>query len=169
MEGVLLVINSYIKVLLFFLVFTIVQICIPIGNCMKVFSKDLPVSSDKVDTGSIVKYAEQFVGVRYSYGGASPRAFDCSGFTMYVMSNFGIYLPHSASCQSKYGTKVSSDELEPADLVFFATSWGRSITHVGMYVGDNFFIHSASRGVRINNLDESYYNRRYVTAVRLIQ
>lgn len=131
------------------------------------FSNFIAKEKRNVDASILVEYAKGFVGTPYEYGGDSPAAFDCSGFTMYIMSSFGVDLPHSASRQSNCGTKISSDELIPGDLVFFATYGGRSITHVGLYIGGNAFIHSASKGVMINNLDESYYKRCYVTAVRL--
>jgi len=123
----------------------------------------------KKDVDSLIELAKSFLGVRYAYGGAGPSSFDCSGLTMYVMGKFGIDLPHSAREQSRYGTVVSKDQLKPGDLVFFGTSRGRRITHVGLYTGDNCFIHAASNGVSINNLDESYYRNCYVTAVRLIE
>lgn len=120
---------------------------------------------------AIVNFAKKYLGARYSYGSSGPKAFDCSGFTMYVMGNFGIRLPHSARSQSKYGQRVSREELRPADLVFFSSSRGGSISHVGMYVGNGYFIHasSSSRGVRIDSLSEGYYRRHFVTAVRLFR
>ncbi len=118
---------------------------------------------------SVVEYAKQFLGTRYVYGGTSPSGFDCSGFTSYVYKHFGITLPRVASDQGNYGVYVSKDDLEPGDLVFFATSGGRNITHVGIYIGDNQFIHSSSsrRGVIISKL-EGYYSDTYVTARRCL-
>lgn len=117
---------------------------------------------------AIVSFAKQFIGCRYVYGASGPRAFDCSGFTMYVMGRFGIKLPHSASSQSQYGSRVlSMEDLKAGDLVFFKTIGPKWISHVGIYVGEGNFIHSASRGVAINSLSEPYYRKRYVTAVRL--
>lgn len=122
-----------------------------------------------IDTVSVITYAEKFIGARYVYGASGPKTFDCSGFTMFIMAKYGIKLPHSARSQSSYGTKVSRDSLKPGDLVFFATSGGRRISHVGIYIGEDNFIHAASKGVMINNLNQEYYDRRYVTAVRLIE
>lgn len=117
---------------------------------------------------SIVNKAKQYLGVPYVYGGASPRGFDCSGFTMYVYSQFGYSLPHSASSQwASAGTSVDRANLQPGDLVFFndpSISRGKACSHTGIYVGNGQFIHASSgshRGVVISNLSDSYYSRYY--------
>lgn len=122
----------------------------------------------------IVATAKQYLGVRYSYGGASSRGFDCSGFTMYIFSQYGYSLPHSATSQwySSLGTTVARADLQPGDLVFFcdpSRSAGKACSHVGIYVGGGDFIHasSGSNAVRISSLSESYYNGYYVGARRI--
>ena len=118
---------------------------------------------------NIVATAKKYLGVRYVYGGASPRAFDCSGFTMYVFRQYGYSLPHTASGQwsSGLGTRIySKSALQPGDLVFFndpSKNLGRSCSHVGIYVGNGQFIHASSGGrrVMISSLSESYYRRYY--------
>jgi hypothetical protein len=127
------------------------------------------IDINMIDGSYIASYAKKFIGIRYSYGASGPYAFDCSGFTMHVMQCFGIFLPHSASMQYESGTDISKEELVPGDLVFFATSGGRSITHVGIYVGENKFIHASSSGVMINDLDESYYKTRFVKSSRVVK
>ncbi len=107
-------------------------------------------------------------GIRYRYGGTSRGGFDCSGFTRWLMlRNLGIKLPHSARAQARYGEKVPPGTLKPGDLVFFKTN-RRGISHVGMYVGNNRFIHAprTGRSVAVDSLT-GYYKRRYVTARRL--
>jgi murein DD-endopeptidase len=107
-------------------------------------------------------------GIRYRWGGASRSGFDCSGFTRYLMArNLGITLPHSASAQAAHGKKVAYPDLQEGDLVFFRT-YRRGISHVGMYVGNNRFIHAprAGRSVAIDSI-EGYWRNRYVTARRL--
>jgi murein DD-endopeptidase len=107
-------------------------------------------------------------GIRYRYGGSSRGGFDCSGFTRWLMGrNLGIKLPHSASAQARYGQKVTPGELKEGDLVFFRT-YRRGISHVGMYIGNNRFIHAprTGRSVAVDALT-GYYRRRYVTARRL--
>lgn len=122
----------------------------------------------------IVTTARKYLGVRYVYGGASSKGFDCSGFTMYIFDQYGYNLPHSATSQwySSLGTTVARADLQPGDLVFFcdpSRSNGKACSHVGIYVGDGDFIHasSGSNAVRISSLSESYYNGYYVGARRV--
>lgn len=116
---------------------------------------------------SVVAFASKFLGRPYVWGASGPRAFDCSGFTAYVYSNFGVYLDHYTGSQFGTGKSVSRDNLSPGDLVFFNT-YG-SISHVGIYMGDGRFIHAANErtGVTISNLDEGYYSARYAGARRV--
>jgi cell wall-associated NlpC family hydrolase len=119
-------------------------------------------------TEAMVRDALTARGIRYRWGGTSRGGFDCSGFTRYLMArNLGIQLPHSAHAQAHYGQKVSIDELREGDLVFFRT-YGRGISHVGVYIGDNLFIHAprTGRSVAVEPLT-GYYRRRFVTARRL--
>ena len=110
-----------------------------------------------------VELAMGYMGVPYVYGGSSSRGFDCSGFTMYIYGLLGYSLPHSATSQwESVGTYVERSDLQPGDLVLFcdpSRSNGKACSHVGIYIGNNEFIHaSSSEGVRINGLDESYYD-----------
>lgn len=107
----------------------------------------------------IVNYAMQFLGYPYVYGGSSPRGFDCSGFTSYIYKQFGYSLKRSASDQLDNGTSVSRSELQPGDLVMFKKgSSSRRASHVGIYIGNNQFIHSSTSrvGVIISGMDEAY-------------
>ncbi|WP_442602146.1 C40 family peptidase [Paenibacillus sp. KN14-4R] len=118
---------------------------------------------------SLEKSVESLVGTPYKWAGTTTKGFDCSGFTSYVFNQFDIDLPHSSGGQSGEGEKVSKGDLRPGDLVFFATGGGRTISHVGIYLGDGEFIHSATNaGVVKNKLSESYYATRYVTARRVL-
>ena len=118
--------------------------------------------------------AYDYLGTRYVYGGASPKGFDCSGFTMYIYSLFGYSLPHSATSQwNSTGTYVERSDLQPGDLVLFcdpSRSNGKACSHVGIYVGDNQFIHASSSStgyVKLSDLSENYYNTYYVGAKRV--
>lgn len=133
-------------------------------------------SSSGGGNGSIVSTAKQYLGTRYVYGGASPSGFDCSGFTMYVMKQFGYNLPHTATgqWQSGAGTRVYSiSELQPGDLVFFcdpSRSNGKACSHAGIYVGNGQHIHassSRSKGVVISDLTSGYYNTYFVGGMHL--
>lgn len=117
----------------------------------------------------LVNYARKYIGTRYVYGSSSSSGFDCSGFTMYVYRAAGINLPHSASGQSTLGLAVSKSNLKAGDLVFFETT-GSGISHVGMYIGCNQFVHASSGSghVTINSLSDSYYASRFRGAVRIL-
>ncbi|MGO0059291.1 C40 family peptidase [Brevibacillus fluminis] len=106
-------------------------------------------------------------GTPYKASGTTPKGFDCSGFTRYVFDALGVDLPHSSAAQYEIGTSVAKSELQPGDLVFFQTN-GRSVSHVGIYIGDNTFVHSeSSHGVMNTKLDEAYWKKRFVGAKRV--
>ena len=119
----------------------------------------------------LVAYAKNYLGKPYVYGGSGPNSFDCSGFTMFVYNHFGYSLPHGATSQSKYGTYVSKENLQPGDLVFFLDfETMDGIGHVGIYVGGGDFIHASSgsaHAVTISNINSGSYASRYYTARRL--
>lgn len=113
----------------------------------------------------VVKFARHFLGVRYVYGGTSPRAgFDCSGFTRFVYAHFGITLPHYSGAQYDRGRRVSRAGLRPGDLLFFD-----GLGHVGLYVGHGRFIHAPHSGLRveIDSLN-GWYAGRFDGARRLL-
>ena len=132
------------------------------------------VSNNKVsELGSeIVSYAKQYLGCPYVYGAAGSQSFDCSGFTMYVYKHFGYSLAHSATAQSKVGTYVAKENLQPGDLVFFLDyETMDGIGHCGIYIGEGEFIHASSGSgycVKTSNLLSGSYCNRYATARRLI-
>lgn len=103
----------------------------------------------------LVVYAANYLGTRYQWGGGSPSGFDCSGFTKYVFSHFGVSLKRRAIEQSREGQAVSRSDLQPGDLVFF----GSPVHHVGIYVGNNSFIHAPQTGdyVKISPLTRGDY------------
>ena len=116
----------------------------------------------------VVSSSMDYIGVPYVFGGTSPYGFDCSGYVQYVFANAGISLPRTADVQYDYGTPISTTDLVAGDLVFFSTyTYGAS--HVGIYLGDNNFIHaSSSRGVTIDSLGGSYWSSRYIGARRIL-
>ncbi len=118
----------------------------------------------------ISRFALRYIGTKYVYGGASPRGFDCSGFTMFVYHQFGRKLPHNAAHQMEIaGTVIDKSELLPGDLVFFRTMNKNRVNHVGIYLGGGNFVHAASGygAVRISNLDSNYYKIRFCGGRRL--
>ena len=109
---------------------------------------------------SVLNYAAQFLGVPYVYGGSTPSGFDCSGFTSYVFKNTVGSIPRVAQAQYDATTRVSLENLLPGDLVFFGSS-AYSISHVGIYVGSNQFIHAPHTGevVKYESLTGTYATR----------
>ncbi|MFP4498487.1 MAG: NlpC/P60 family protein [Vulcanimicrobiota bacterium] len=142
-----------------------VQVASNKGNNYK--SKYHNLSSRGLARGnSIVKTAFKYKGVPYIFGGSTPSGFDCSGFIQYVYRENGIKTPRMAHHQYYAGTPVSKKNLRPGDLVFFET-YTAGISHVGIYIGNNQFIHASSRGaVRVNSLGQQYYTNRYRGAAR---
>lgn len=118
----------------------------------------------------VVDYAKKFLGTPYRWGASSGKSFDCSGFTLYIYKHFGITLGHGADDQFATGAKVSKSELQLGDAVFF-TTYKKGASHVGIYVGNNKFIHASSSGgeVIITDLSTPYYSSRYLGARRFIK
>ncbi|ACB64441.1 C40 family peptidase [Burkholderia ambifaria] len=120
--------------------------------------------------GDVVVGALNMIGVRYRWGGNSPDSgLDCSGFVRYVFQDtLGMSLPRRAEEMSRVGEKVSMSNLKPGDLVFFNTM-RRTFSHVGIYIGDNKFVHSPSTGstIRVDDLDNGYWEKRFTGARRL--
>lgn len=116
-----------------------------------------------------VKVAKGFLGAPYRLGGSSVRGLDCSAFVMKIYQLFDISLPRTAREQAHVGMRVNRTELQEGDLVFFNTR--RAFGHVGIYIGNNEFVHASSgkraRQVKIDSLDKPYYNQRFIKAVRL--
>lgn len=119
-----------------------------------------------------IDQALEYLGIRYRWGGTSPdTGFDCSGFVRHVYNEtLGLVLPHSAKAISQQGRRVAKTELMPGDLVFFNTM-RRTFSHVGIYLGDNRFVHAPRTGarVRIEDMSDKYWSRRYNGARRLQQ
>lgn len=112
----------------------------------------------------------RYVGARYRYGGQDANGFDCSGFTGKVFRDaLKIELPRSSSAQAQVGTPVAKPDLQFGDLVFF-NIYGRGISHVGIYIGNGNFAHASVKiGVTVSNLNERYYQQRYVAARRVVR
>lgn len=113
----------------------------------------------------LVATARRFLGVPYCWGGESAETgFDCSGLTMVVYRFNGLKLPRNSRWQFGAGRAVALKDLREGDLVFFATNGGRRVSHVGMYIGGDRFIHAPRKGktVRVERLSNSYFAERYV-------
>jgi len=130
-------------------------------------------SKGKYNKNSIIKNAKHYLGGKYVWGGTQPKGFDCSGYVKYLYAQQGIQLPRTAYAQSKVGKYVSKNSLKKGDLLFFLTDRKRHIpiTHVGMYIGNDKFIHAASRkkGIIISSFSKSKYHKYFVKAKRIIK
>jgi cell wall-associated NlpC family hydrolase len=132
-------------------------------------SYQLPVLAD-----SILERGMSLIGTRYRFGGTSEAGFDCSGFIGYLFrEEAGMNLPRSTREMINVDAPlVSRSKLEPGDLLFFATNGRRGrVSHAGIYLGDNQFIHSSSRrsgGVRIDSLGDSYWSKTFIEAKRAL-
>jgi cell wall-associated NlpC family hydrolase len=115
----------------------------------------------------VVDSARGLLGTPYRFGGTTPKGFDCSGFVRYNAQKAGANLPRTAREQYSATKAVDKDDLKPGDLVFFNTR-GRGVGHVGIYVGDNKFIHAPNRrkDVQVTSLNNKYYKQRYVRGGR---
>ncbi len=117
----------------------------------------------------ITRTAYAYRGARYRRGGMSSRGFDCSGFVKYVYQTKGISLPRTSYDMFRVGKPVAKSDLREGDLVFFANTYRRGISHVGMYVGNGEFIHASTTrgGVRVDQLDAAYFRNKYAGARRI--
>jgi cell wall-associated NlpC family hydrolase len=116
---------------------------------------------------NLTKNAMRFLGVRYSFGGTSAYGFDCSGYVQHVFASMGMHLPRTADAQYSAG-KSFAGQPQAGDLVFFHT-YERGVSHVGIALGGDRFVHaSSSHGVMISSLHDSYWGTRYLGAKRIV-
>ena len=128
----------------------------------------LPVLAD-----SILERGMSLIGTRYRFGGTSEAGFDCSGFIGYLFrEEAGMNLPRSTREMINVNAPlVARNNLKPGDLLFFSTSGRGRVSHAGIYLGDNQFIHSSSRrsgGVRVDSLGDSYWSKTFIEAKRAL-
>lgn len=127
-------------------------------------------SRGETTADAILRRAASVLGTPYSFGSTGNSSFDCSGFTSYAYKAAGIDLPHSSGGQASLGSHVDRDSLQKGDLLFFENSDKTRIGHVGIYIGNNNFVHaSTSKGVTVTSLGDDYYNNRYVGARRILK
>lgn len=129
-------------------------------------------SSAASSTGGslVVQVAEKYLGVPYVWGGSSPEeGFDCAGFVKYVFGELGIPLPHGAEAISNYGTPVAFEDLQPGDVIFFQNTYRYGVSHLGIWVGNNTFIHAPEPGSVVSYEElKGFYLSHYWGARRLI-
>jgi cell wall-associated NlpC family hydrolase len=139
--------NAAIKILLFFLLLSVVSACAP--KKVRIYAVPDPLR------GSVVSSALDLQGRPYKSGAKGPDAFDCSGFVYYVFKQHRMFLPPPAESQGRVGYEVGLECVQPADLVFFRID---NALHVGIVVDTNEFVHaSKSRGVTVDSIDTDYW------------
>jgi len=162
----------------------IVLIILSIGifaSCSNSKSKNIHTNNSKdskeaIQRDRIVNYAKKQLGVKYEYGGNTPKGFDCSGFTQYVYTKFGYSVPRISREYAKTGTKISVKNTKPGDILLFTGSnkHKRVTGHLAIVVSNNKgvikFIHaSSSRGIVISDFKIKYYQERILGARRIIK
>jgi cell wall-associated NlpC family hydrolase len=120
---------------------------------------------------AVVRVAKKYKGAKYKWGGASPKGFDCSGFTWYVYQKAtGLDISRGVKAQWKRGRSVKKSKWKPGDVVFFKNTFENGLSHNGIYLGGDEFIHAENErtGVVISSLKSDYYRRHYAGARRLV-
>lgn len=130
----------------------------------------LDATVEKLTNVSLLKSIDEWWGTSYCTGGSTKNCIDCSAFTQIMMKNvYNISIPRTAQEQYNSGRQINLEDLNEGDLVFFNTNGGRNITHVGIYLFNNKFVHAAtSNGVMVSDLNDIYWKPRYKGAGRYI-
>ncbi len=132
--------------------------------------RDYAKSQKGQANGAMAQQALSYRGMPYITGASSPsRGFDCSGLVYYLLRSRGLNPPRTAASFAKYGSSVAKKDLKPGDLVLFANTYKRGISHIGIYIGNNKFVHAANKrsGVKTDSLSSSYYSKKYYGARRV--
>jgi cell wall-associated NlpC family hydrolase len=129
------------------------------------------INTHNTNASEIIKTAQKYLGVPHCMGGTTMKCMDCSGLLVTVFANYNIQLPHNSEEQARYGKIIAGkDELIKGDLVFFIRTYktNRFITHSGIYVGNNKFIHtSTSNGVTITSLNDPWWKDKFIFGTRV--
>jgi cell wall-associated NlpC family hydrolase len=123
------------------------------------------------DGRKVVRVAKKYKGARYVWAGASPKGFDCSGFTWYVYRKAtGMDITRGVEEQWQFGRSVGHGDWQPGDIVFFKNTFKRGLSHVGIYMKGDNFIHAENEqtGVVVSSLNSDYYRKHYAGARRLL-
>jgi len=145
-----------------------------LGLTLKDAGRHVVVAAEKDGRGSgrdVVRLAQKYKGAKYKWGGASPKGFDCSGFTWYVYKKAaGKDISRGVEEQWRHGRSVGRGKWRPGDLVFFENTFEPGLSHVGIYINKDNFIHAENEktGVVISSLESDYYRKHYAGARRLL-
>lgn len=137
----------------------------------KVYAERLQVDASYVSNKWLYEKIEEWWATRYCLGGSTKQCIDCSAFTAVIAKDvFNIVLLRTAQQQYENSTPISKEELTEGDLVFFHTSSRREVTHVGVYLQNNKFVHaSTSQGVMISDLNDPYWKSKYYASGRIVR
>jgi lipoprotein Spr len=129
----------------------------------------MDVEVERLANRDLYKFIESWWGTPYRMGGSTQKGVDCSAFTQTLMSViYGLQIPRTAGEQKVFSAVIDEAQLREGDLVFFNTR-GRGVSHVGVYLQDNKFVHAASSGgVMISSLNEAYWHKRLISAGRVV-
>lgn len=131
----------------------------------------IPSAPTNAKVAAVIQTAQSYLGVPYVWGGTSPAGFDCSGFVHYTLLQNGIVIPRTTDTQFHVGTFVPANQLQVGDLVFFGNTYRNGVSHVGIYLGNDQFIHASETAgkVIVSKLWENpYYAAHYWGAKRVI-
>lgn len=143
------------------------RVLLPVFAAFMIFAGANSHEAEAASVDQLTSSAYKYIGTPYIYGGTTTRGFDCSGFTRQVFSDLGISLPRTSGAQYGQGQAVAKSNLQAGDLLFFNTS-GAGVSHVGIYIGDQKFIHSqTNQGVSVTSIHASYWASRYIGAKRV--
>lgn len=136
---------------------------------MRAPTADADSDADRAQGVVVASLALQYAGYRYAWGGDTPAGFDCSGFTYYVLQKVGAPMPRDHWGQLNAGPRVDRSQLEPGDLVFFSNTYMAGLSHSGVYLGNDQFIHAGipSTGVTVSSLADPYWATRWFGATRV--
>lgn len=131
----------------------------------------LDATIERLTNSSLLNFMNKWWGTRYCLGGSSEKCIDCSAFTQIALDElYKTELPRTAQEQYNYAEKIELEELQEGDLIFFQTTRNRDITHVGIYILNNKFLHaSTSNGVTISDLNENYWKQHYRACGRVFK
>lgn len=138
------------------------------SSVKKKYSAKLNVSESDIKNEKLYKFIDDWYAVPYKYGGKDKKGIDCSGFTGVLCSTiYNKKVSSSSKAISEETKKISVSDLKEGDLVFFVIN-GKNVSHVGVYLQHNKFVHSSTkRGVIISDLDEPYYKKYFYSAGRI--